>query len=152
MALRFLLLLIFAVAVEESIGIVVQTKDCGSILGEFSAFQMDCDEGSTAELCMISTGKKYDGSVRVTPNTIISNGTILLHAIIGKAELPFPFPDKDLCTEHNVTCPLKRDVDVVVSLALTVPSFAPKVNIEARIEFISSSKDLVCLEFLAEIR
>ena len=141
----------FAVAVKESIGIVLQTKDCGSILGTFSAFQMDCDEGSTAELCMISAGKKYEGSMRVTPNKIIKNGTILLHAIFGGVVVPFPLPDKDLCTGHNVTCPLKPDIDVVVSLALTVPPFAPKLNIVAKIEFKSSGEDLVCLEFQAKI-
>ena len=152
MALRFLLLLMFAVAVEESIGIVVQAKDCGSTLGKFSAFQMDCDAGSSAEVCKFSAGKKYDGSMRVTPNTVIQNGTIVLHAIIGGTEVPFPFPDKDLCKKHNVTCPLKPKVDVVVSLALSVPSHVPKLNIVAKIELKSSDEDLVCLEFLAEIR
>lgn len=151
MASKFLLLLILAVAVRESSGIVVDTTDCGSDLGKFSDFQMDCDEGSTAALCMISDSKSYSGSMKVTPNTIINNGTISLHAIIGGTSLPFPFPDNDLCKDHSVSCPMKPNVEVVVSLSITVPSYAPKLNIIAKIELTSNSEDLVCLEFLASI-
>lgn len=151
MASKFLLLLMCAITVKKSTALVLDTEDCGSVLGKFSSFDLNCNEGSTAELCKISPGKKYTGTLKLTPNTVINNGTITLHAIIGKTTLPFPFSDKDLCKDHNIHCPLKADTEVTVSLTLAVPSFAPQVNLVAKIEFHSIGKDLACIEFLCTL-
>ena len=137
--------------VEKSTELVLDTVDCGSVLGEFSTLDINCDEGSLAHECELTVGKKYTGSLKVTPNTIINNGTIVLHAEIAGASLPFPFPDNNLCEDHDINCPLKPDKEVVVSITLPVPSFAPAVNFLAKMEFKSGDKDLVCVEFLGKI-
>ena len=145
------MLLICAVAVEKSTEIVLKTVDCGSPLGDFSDLDIDCDEGSTVELCKLSKGKTYKGTLKVTPNTIINNATIVLHALIGSAELPFPIPDKDLCNNHDVVCPLKPKEEVEVSISIAIPSIAPSTGLKAKMEFQSGGGDLVCLEFLGSI-
>lgn len=152
MALKIFLLLMFAIAVEKSTGIAISATDCGSVLGKFSDLEINCDEGSTAEDCKLSIGKKYTGSLKVTPNTAINKAKIVLHAIIGRATLPFPFPDNDLCKNHNVVCPLKADTQYTVEIELDIPSYAPKVNFEAKMEFQSGGEDLVCLKFIGTLQ
>ena len=151
MASKFLLLLALVTAIEESTELVLQTKDCGSELGELTSMDINCDEGSSAQLCKLTVGKKYTGKIMMTPHTMISNGTIVLHAIIGPVTLPFPFHDSDLCKDHDVTCPLKADTGVTVDIIIDVPSIAPKVNLVAKMEIQSNGKDLLCTEFLGSI-
>jgi hypothetical protein len=151
MASKIFFLLMCAILVERSNGLVLRAKDCGSELGEFSSLDIDCDEGSSAELCELSKGKTYTGHVKFTPNTMITNATIALHAKVGPATLPFPLPDNDLCKGKELTCPLKENVEVTAAMNISVPSYAPAISIVAKIEFQSGGKDLVCAEFLGKI-
>ena len=151
MASKFCFLLMCAIIVEKSTEIELKTVDCGSSLGKFSDLVINCDEGSEPDNCKFSKNKKYAGSLKVTPNTDINNATIVLHAIIGGATVPFPLPDKNLCEGHDVTCPLKAEQEVVPTISISVPSDAPPVKLTAKMEFQSNGKDLACVEFLAEI-
>ena len=141
------MLLICAIAVEKSTEIVLKTKDCGSVLGKFSDLDINCDEGSAADKCEISKGKSYKGTLKVTPNELITNATIVIHAIIGEKVLPFPFSDNDLCKNHNVVCPLKPNQEYEVTLSLHVPKNAPSLGLLVKMEYQSNGKDLVCVEY-----
>ena len=151
MASKFYFLLMCAIIVEKSTGIELKTSDCGSELGKFSDLVIDCDEGSTPDLCNLSKNKKYDGSLKVTPNTDIDNATIALHAIIGGIKVPFPLTDNNLCVNHDVTCPLKAGQEVVPTITINVPGYAPSVNLIAIMELQSNGEDLVCVRFLGKI-
>ena len=151
MASKFFFVLMCAIIVEKSTEIELKTVDCGSPLGKFSDLVINCDEGSEPDHCKLSKNKKYSGSLKVTPNTDINNVTIVLHAIVGEETFPFPFPDKNLCEGHDVTCPLKAEQEVVPTISLSVPSFAPSWKLAVKMEFQSNGEDLACVEFLAEI-
>ena len=144
-----LVFIVTFVALTE--GVIVNFNDCGSKLGKVTSLDFDCN-GGTPVPCQFTKGKTYHGKISLTPNTVINNGTIVFHAIIGGSSLPFPFPGKDLCKDHDVVCPLKADVAVVIDVALTVPSFAPVTNLVGKMEIQTSDKeDVMCTEFLVEI-
>ena len=129
----FAVLMVAFVAVAGSV--VVEFKDCGSKLGKLTLMDFDCD-GGTPVPCTFTKKHTYHGNLTITPNTAINNGTIVFHAIIGPFSLSFPFPDSNLCEGHNVDCPLKKNIPVVVvELSSTVPTIAPTVKFVAKIEF-----------------
>ena len=145
----FAVLMVAFVALAGSV--VVEFKDCGSKLGKLTVMDFDCD-GGTAVPCTFTKKHTYHGNLTITPNTAINNGTIVFHAIIGPISLPFPFPDNNLCKDHHVDCPLKKNVPVVAELSLTIPTIAPAVKFVAQIEFKTSDKDdIICAEFIAKI-
>lgn len=153
MASRLLLLLMFAIAVDKSIQLALDTKDCGSKLGKLSSLDINCDEGSSPDLCKLTIGKDYTGHMKLIPNRIIDNGTIVLHAIVGGVPLPFPFHNSKLCKNHGVVCPLKADTEYTVSIELAVPRAAPEINFVCKVEITSeaSDQDLICFEFLGSL-
>ena len=138
-----------AIIVEKSSEIELDTKDCGSPLGDFSDFVINCDEGSEAKLCKFSKNKKYTCSLKITPKEDIDNATIVLHADIGGVTVPFPLKDSNLC--DYITCPLKAGEEVVPSISLAVPGYAPSVRLIAKMELQSNGEDLVCATFFGEI-
>ena len=145
----FAVLMVAFVALAGSV--VVEFKDCGSKLGKLTKMDFDCD-GGTPVPCTFTKKHTYHGNLTITPNTAINNGTIVFHAIIGPISLPFPFPDNNLCKDHHVDCPLKKDVPVVVELSLTIPTIAPTVKFVAKIELQTwDIDDIICAEFIAKI-
>ena len=131
-------------------GVIVPFKDCGSKLGKLHSLDFECN-GGVANPCEFTNGKEYHGKISFTPNSVINNGTIVLHGIIGGEKFPFPFPDDNLCKDHGVNCPLKANNPVVVEVILTIPSFAPDVPLLGVMEIQFNKEDVICAEFLAKL-
>lgn len=151
MVSKAFLLLLCALAVDKSIGLQVETKDCGSPPGQFSSVDVDCNEGSKPSRCHFSVGKTYTALVKVTPVAAVNQSTIVVHAMVAGMSERIPIPDPDLCEGHGVVCPLKPNQEVTVSLSVTIPKRAPHFNIEIKVELMSNKKDFVCFSYYAKL-
>ena len=134
--------------------ITVPFDDCGSTSVTVTNLDLDC-EGNVPEPCKFIKGNTYSGAISFTTKAEIENGDIVLHAIIGSVKLPFPIDDPDICSNHNLTCPIASDRNEILTLSLAVPSLAPSTNLVVKFEIQpssgSSETDIMCMEFLAEI-
>lgn len=154
--LRFCVTVIFVISSAQ---ILVESanldfKDCGSSSVAVKFLDFDC-EGGQPDLCIFVKGETYHGRIGFTTTKEIANGRIVLHAIIGSAELPFPFPGDDFCKDHNITCPIESGLNEVFSMALQVPSFAPITNLEVKFAVESTDTDMpeeMCVMFLGVIK
>ncbi|CAB4027661.1 Hypothetical predicted protein [Paramuricea clavata] len=148
-----LIFLISLIKIYES-SVVVPFNDCGSKSTTVKQLNFDCDEG-IPEPCSFLKGKTYHGRISFTTKAEVPKGVIVLHAIIGSATLPFPFTKSDLCSDHNLTCPIASGASEVLTIELAVPSFAPATDLLAQFEVKPSSgskTDIMCVEFLAQIK
>jgi hypothetical protein len=153
---RLCLALIFFISFVKNYesSVVVPFTDCGSESTTVKQLNFDCEEG-TPEPCNFLKGKTYHGRISFTTKAEVPKGVIVLHAIIGSTTLSFPFTKSDLCSDHNVTCPIASGANEALTIELAVPSFAPATNLVAKFEVkpsSGSSTDIMCVEFLAEIK
>ncbi|XP_046861496.1 uncharacterized protein LOC124454786 [Xenia sp. Carnegie-2017] len=143
-------LFLVAMLVQISLQIEVSTKDCGSKYASFSNLQINCEEGSTTDVCNVKQGKTYASTLNLTPNTIIENATIVLHGVLGGMSLPLQLEHKHLCEHHGVVCPLKPGVQVIVKSELAVPGWAmgePLVKTELK----TKHKNIICMTFKTRV-
>ena len=133
--------------------ITVPFSDCGSTAVTVTNLDLDCEEG-VPEPCIFFKGHTYYGKISFTTEEKITNGTIVLHAIIGSVKLPFPFDDPNICSRHNLTCPMAAEANEVLTIDLKVPSLAPTTDLVAVFEIkpsSGSSTSYMCLKFLGKI-
>lgn len=131
--------------------VIVKFKDCGSKMIKVESLDFDC-EGGTATPCTFKKGTTYHGKVNLNPTAEVTNGTIKLSAVIGPLKVPFPIKNANVCSDHNIKCPMKPGEKQVFEIQLEVPSIAPSVELLAIIEIITSTKvDAACFEFPAKI-
>ena len=136
--------------------VIVPFVDCGSHSFTVKQLDFDCEDG-TPKPCQFMKGKTYHGTISLTATAEVSNGTIVLHAIIGSATLPFPLEEPNICANHNLSCPIKSGTKAALTIELKVPSFAPTTNLIAEFEIQPSSEsatanaDIMCVKFLAKI-
>ena len=136
--------------------VIVPFVDCGSHSFNVEKLDFSCEDGMPKP-CKFKKGKTYRGNFSLTATADVSNGTIVLHAIIGGASLPFPMDNPNICSDHNLSCPIKSGTKAVMTVQLTVPSLAPTVNLVAEFEIqpLSESStaiaDIMCVKFLAAI-
>ena len=123
-------------------------------VGYCDKLDLNC-EGNVPEPCKFIKGNTYSGAISFTTTEEIDNGKIVLHAIIGSIKLPFPTDKPDICSDHNLTCPIASDRNVGLTMSLGVPSVAPTTNLVVEFEIQpasgSSETDIMCIEFLATI-
>ena len=136
--------------------VIVPFTDCGSQSVTVEELNFDC-EGGEPRPCKFIKGNTYNGKISFTAKSDVPNGTIVLHAIIGDVTLPFPFDEPNICSNHNLTCPIESGTKSVLTIKLEVPTIAPATNLVAKFEIQPSSKsstdttDIMCVEFLADI-
>ena len=132
--------------------ITVPFKDCGSTAVTVTNLDFDCEEGKPRP-CTFIKSHTYHGKISFTTTAEIRSGEIVLYAIIGPSKLPFPFDDPDICSGHNLTCPMAVKANEVLTIELKVPSFAPTINFVAvKVKpFRGSSTSYMCVEFLSNI-
>ena len=132
--------------------VTVKFKDCGSKMIKVESLDFDC-EGGVPLPCAFKRGSTYRGKVNLNPTAEVTNGTIALHALIAGALVPFPLKNPNICSDHNIKCPMKPGEEQVFEIQLEVPSFAPDIKFMAKIEIITSTKvDAACFEFIGEIK
>ena len=136
--------------------VIVPFTDCGSHSFTVEQLDSDCEDG-TPKPCKFIRGKTYHGTISLTATAEVSNGTIVLHAIIGSVTLPFPVDKPNICADHNISCPVKSGTKAFFTIELAIPSFAPTTNLIAKFEIqplsesSTANADFVCIEFLGEI-
>lgn len=133
--------------------ITVPFKDCGSTVVTVTNLDFDC-EGGVPKPCHFIEGHTYHGKISFTTKAEIPNGEIVLHAIIGSVSLPFPIDHPDICSGHNLTCPMAAKINEVLTINLEVPSLAPTTPLVAKFEIKPSSESstsYMCVEFLGDI-
>ena len=150
---RFCLAFVFFVSCIDAV--IVPFKDCGSKSLTVNKLDLDC-EGGTPEPCTFIKGKTYEGKISLTTKAEISKGVIILHAVIGGAVLPFPCPEPDICSHHNLTCPVPSGASKVMTTDLKIPTIAPSTDLIAKVEIrptktSPAENDDMCIEVLAEI-
>ena len=69
--------------------------------------------------------------------------------------LPFPFDHPNICSNHNLTCPMASGKNEALTISLKVPSVPLTTNLVAKFEIQPPSGspeiDHMCVEFLARI-
>ena len=158
MLLACLAFVLFISCIEIYVSsVIVPFVDCGSNSFTVEELDFDCEDG-TPKPCKFNKGKTYNGNISLTATADVSNGIIVLHAIVGGASLPFPLDKPNICSDHNLSCPIKSGTKAVMTVQLTVPSFAPVTGLIAEVEIqpVSESSttnaDFMCVKFLAEIQ
>ena len=149
----FCLAFVFFVSCIDAV--VVPFTDCGSNSLTVQTLDFDCEEGKPVP-CTFIKGKTYHGRISLTTKAEISEGDFILHAKIGTTTLPFPLPEPDICSGHNLTCPVASGAHEVATIELKVPTFAPSTNLVAKVEIRPTTTspaedDDMCVEFLAKI-
>ncbi len=153
--LRLCLVLIFFISCNEIYvsSVIVPFNDCGSKSVTVQELDFDC-EGGEPKPCKFIKGNTYHGNFSFTTTAEVAKGQIILHAIIASVTLPFPFDQPDICSNHNLTCPVPSGANEVLTIDLKVPAFAPNADLVAKFEIKATKKsttDIMCVEFLGEI-
>ena len=134
--------------------ITVPFVDCGSTAVTVTNLDLDCEAG-VPELCKFIKGNTYHGKISFTTKEEITSGKIVLHGTIGSVKLPFPLDHPDICSGHNLTCPMAAEQNEVLTMDLEVPSYAPTTRLVVEVEIKPSSESstsYMCMEFLGEIK
>jgi hypothetical protein len=153
--LRLCLVLIFFISCNEIYvsSVIVPFVDCGSKSVTVQELDFDCEDGEPKP-CKFIKGNTYHGNFSFTTTAEVAKGQIVIHAIIGGLTLPFPFDHPDICSNHNLTCPMASGANEVLTINLKVPAFVPSTNLVAKFEIKptkGSATDIMCVEFLGEI-
>ena len=133
--------------------ITVPFVDCGSTAVTVTNLDLDCEAG-VPEPCKFIKGNTYHGKISFTTTAEIPNGIIILHAVIKGMMYPFHFYYPDLCSGHNLTCPMAAEANEVLTTDLEVSSYAPATRLVAEFEIKPSngpSTSYMCMQFLSEI-
>jgi hypothetical protein len=151
-----LVLFIFCIEIYVS-SVNVPFKDCGSKSLTVEELDFGC-EGGQREPCVFIEGKTYSGNISFTTTAGVANGTLVLHAIFENVTLPYPCPNPNVCSHHNLTCPIESGTKAVMTITLEVPSvpivadFIAEIEIQPLNKSSTADDDIMCAKFLAEIR
>ena len=148
-----LIVLISCANIIDVSAVVVPFDDCGSKSVKVTKLDFDCAKGEAVP-CLFVKGDTYHGNISFTAKAEIPKGKIFLHAIIDNVSLPFKVDKPDICSEHNLKCPIHSGANEVLTIQLTVPSFAPDTNLVAKFEIKATKEatdDIMCVEVLAQI-
>ena len=146
-----LMVLISCANIMDVSAVVVPCRDCGSKSVKVTKLDFDCASG-VAVPCLFMKGHTYQGNISFTAKAEIPEGQIDLHAITAEVILPFPLDKPDICSEHNLKCPIEFGANEVLTIQLTVPSFVPAINMQAKFEILSTKEANMCLEVVATIQ
>ena len=139
--------------VQISLQIQISTKDCGSDYSSFSNLKINCEEGSTNDVCILKKFRTYISAMDLTPNTIIYNGTFDVYQEVEKKSLPFSMKYKTLCAFHDVLCPLKEYATVVLISEFFVPWFAMSgSSVIKTVLKTYSGQHIFCMKFAADVQ
>lgn len=131
--------------------VVVPFKDCGSHLLKVVSLDLDCEGGKPLP-CELRRGETYQGKITLNPTAEVFNGTISLYALIHGVKVQFSYKNSDLCSNHNVRCPMKPGETQVMEMRLSVPSYAPSIRFVVIVEITTSSNvEALCFQFLAGV-
>ena len=148
-----LIFFVFCIGMYVS-AITVPFQDCGSASVTVTNLDFDC-EGNVPEPCKFIKGNTYSGTISFRTTAEIPNGKIVLHAIIGSVSLSFPLDNPNICSNHNLTCPIASSENEALTMSVKVPSIPLTTNFVAKFEIQPSSGsseiDHMCVEFLAQI-
>lgn len=128
----------------------VPFRDCGSKLVKVERLDFDC-AGGVPSPCHFKKGSTYHGNISLTVTGEVTTGTIVLHAQIAGDWVPFPISNPNICSHHNIDCPMEEGQHQVFQIELAVPSFALAVDLIAKVEIETTGVDALCFEFLGAI-
>lgn len=124
----------------------VHFENCTNDPLHISAITVDVTPCSK-EPCVFKKGTNVTCTISFTPTELVSNGTLKVYGILGGVPIPFPLPNPNACSDHGLTCPLKSEVPVELTITLPVKSEYPSVTVVAKFELKDQdSNDVFCFE------
>ena len=102
--------------------------------------------------CVFHKGTTVKCTIKFTPEEDVTNGTLGMFGIIDQVKIPFPLPQNKVCQDHGLDCPLKRGVQVELTISVAVKEEFPSIQLSAGFDCTDQSgKDLFCFKLPARI-
>ena len=129
----------------------VHFENCTNDPLHISAITVDVTPCSK-EPCVFKKGTNVTCTISFTPTELVSNGTLKVYGILGGVPIPFPLPNPNACSDHGLTCPLKSEVPVELTITLPVKSEYPSVTVVAEFELEDQdSNNVFCFKIPVKI-
>lgn len=117
-------------------------KDCGSKLSTVKkVFIRPCPYNHEENMCEVTRGVHADIEWTFTPTQNIPEVRIETEALAMGFKVPFPQADSNGC--HYVKCPLVAGQEVVFKKALTIPTWAPAINVVAFWRLLTKDNEVI---------
>ena len=95
------------------------------------------------EPCDFPHGVTVNSTIEFIPTETVTDGRISIYGILHGVNVSFPLSTPNLCSHHNVSCPLKEGVPVYLTISLPISKFYPDVELVA--EFVLKDQHEACL-------
>jgi len=116
----------------------VHFDDCGH--GEVKLISVS---PCTVEPCMFNKGDNVTFETQFVASADADKAEVKITVTIDGIDIDYPLPDKDICKNHNVDCPLKKGTTYNAHFQITIDSGfppTPATDIKLRLGPPESSK------------
>jgi len=117
--------------VGEGEGKTVKYANCKS---EFTIKQVRVNpcESTDGVRCPLKKGTSPKVSVTFVPNRDVRNLSATVHGIISTIPTEFPLPNKNGCSQSNLTCPLEAGKEYTYTQSVPILASYPNINVLVR--------------------